>query len=178
MKRNLTITAILLVFLISCNTHTSDLKIGENNTIPTIDRSLAMKPPMGWNSWDCLGFDVNEEDVKATADYMAKKLNDLGYEYIVLDMNWYAAEGPAGADIVSPPYNMDEYGRLIPDTVKFPSSKSGRGFKPLAHYVHSLGLKFGIHILGGIPKEAVAADCLIKGTSIPSHGAGLYRISK
>ncbi len=162
----MTTAVILVMILISCNTHTSDLKIGDKNSIPPIDRTLAMKPPMGWNSWDCLGFDVNEEEVKATADYMAKNLKDLGYEYVVLDMNWYAAEGPAGADIVSPPYNMDEYGRLIPDTVKFPSSKGGRGFKPLADYVHSLDLKFGIHILGGIPKKAVAADCLIKGSSI------------
>jgi alpha-galactosidase len=148
-------------------TNQTDKKTGKDTgtTIPPINKSLALKPPMGWNSWDCLGFDVNEAEVKATADFMAKYLKDLGYEYVVLDMNWYASEGPAGADIVSPPYHMDEFGRLLPDTVKFPSSSGGKGFKPLADYLHSLGLKFGIHILGGIPKKAVDADCLIKGTS-------------
>jgi len=120
---------------------------------------------MGWNSWDCFGFDVNEAEVRATADFIDKHIKDLGYEYIVLDMNWYAPDWPAIKNSQSESYNMDSYGRLLPDTVKFPSSVNGQGFKPLADYIHSKGLKLGIHLLGGIPKKAVEKNCLIKGTS-------------
>lgn len=49
---------------------------------------------------------------------------------------------------------MDEYGRLLPCTDRFPSAKDGVGFRALADYVHGLGLKFGIHIMRGIPREA------------------------
>ena len=162
MIKNFLTAATIAVFCVAC-TNNADKS---SNAIPPIKKSLALKPPMGWNSWDCFGFDVNEAEVRANADFMAKNMKDLGYEYLVLDMNWYAGEGPAGASTVSPPYNMDEYGRLLPDTLKFPSSKGGAGFKPLIDYVHSLGLKFGIHVLGGIPQKAVDSDCLIKGTSI------------
>jgi alpha-galactosidase len=166
MNRSNCIAVISLMLCFACTDKSRETGKTEETVIPPIDKSLALKPPMGWNSWDCLGFDVNESEVRATADFMAKNLKDLGYEYVVLDMNWYAAEGPAGADIISPPYHMDQFGRLLPDTLKFPSSSGGRGFKPLTDYVHSLGLKFGIHLLGGIPKKAVDANCLIKGTSL------------
>jgi alpha-galactosidase len=135
-------------------------------TVPPINKSLALKPPMGWNSWDCFGFDVNEAEVKATADYMAKNLKLLGYEYIVLDMNWYAPYWSDIKDSQAASYHIDNYGRLQPDTIKFPSSCGGKGFKPLADYIHGLGLRFGIHILGGIPKKAVDANCPVKATSL------------
>jgi hypothetical protein len=60
---------------------------------------------------------------------------------------------------------MDGQGRLLPATNKFPSAANGRGFKPLADYIHSLGLKFGLHLMRGIPRQAVAAKTPIKGTS-------------
>jgi alpha-galactosidase len=135
------------------------------SVVPPINKSLALKPPMGWNSWDCFGFDVNEAEVRATAEFMAKNIKDLGYEYIVLDMNWYAPYWPQIKNSEASSYNLDHFGRLLPDTIKFPSSAGGKGFKPLADYIHSLGLKFGIHILGGVPKKAVDLDCPVKGTS-------------
>lgn len=156
------IIAMIAVFCVACNRKTEK----SSKAVPPIDKSLAQKPPMGWNSWDCLGFDVNEAEVKATADFMAENLKDLGYEYVVLDMNWYAPDYSTMKGAEDSLYHLDEFGRLLPDTVKFPSSAGGKGFKPLADYVHSLGLKFGIHILGGIPKKAVDANFLIKGTSL------------
>lgn len=153
-------------FLFSCTERTRAPVIKSEPVIPPKNISLALKPPMGWNSWDCFGFDVNEAEVKATADFMAKNMKALGYEYIVLDMDWYAPLWPDIKDFQAESYNIDSYGRLQPDTVKFPSSCGGKGFKPLADYIHSLGLKFGIHILGGVPKKAVDANCLIKGTSV------------
>lgn len=120
--------------------------------------------PMGWNSWDCYGAAVTEETVKQNADFMAKNLKKFGWEYIVVDIQW--SEPTA----VSNDYNpfadlcMDEYGRLIPAPNRFPSSENGNGFKPLADYVHSLGLKFGIHIMRGIPRQAVHKNLPVKGT--------------
>ena len=125
---------------------------------------LAKTSPMGWNSWDCYGAAVTEEIVRQNADYMAKNLKKYGWEYIVVDIQWYE---PKAVTHVYNPFTelcMDEYSRLIPDEKRFPSSAEGKGFKPLADYVHSLGLKFGIHIMRGIPRQAVHRNTKIKGT--------------
>ena len=125
-------------------------------------KSWAKTPPCGWNSWDCFGAGVNEEQLIANADYMAKHLKQYGWEYIVCDIQWYEPKA------CSNDYNnfaelcCDEYGRLIPAQNRFPSSKGGKGFKAIADYIHSLGLKFGIHIMRGIPRQAVHADLPIK----------------
>jgi len=128
--------------------------------------SLAKTPPLGWNSWNCFGMDVTDQQVRATADYMARNLKMHGWEYIVVDMGWYYSEGlnTNNFRMRKPPQYIDEYGRLIPNTGKFPSAAAGKGLKPLADYVHSLGLKFGIHIMRGIPWQAVEQNTLIKGT--------------
>jgi hypothetical protein len=128
--------------------------------------ALAKTPPMGWNSWDCFGVSVTEDEVKANADYMAKHLKPFGWEYVVVDLCWFAPD--AHKDNYKKPglaQSMDEYGRLIPAVNKFPSSAHGRGFKPLADYVHSLGLKFGIHIMRGVPVPAVEHNTPILGSS-------------
>ena len=120
--------------------------------------------PMGWNSWDCYGASVTEETVKKNADFMAKYLKEYGWEYIVVDIQWYE---PTATTHEYHPFTelcMDEYSRLIPAPNRFPSSAGGKGFAPLAEYVHSLGLKFGIHIMRGIPRQAVHQNGKIKGT--------------
>jgi len=119
---------------------------------------------MGWNSWDSYGTTVREEQVKANADAMARDLAKFGWHYVVVDIQWYEphAEGHdyrPGASL-----SMDEYGRLTPAVNRFPSAANGQGFKPLADYVHAEGLKFGIHIMRGIPRQAVEANLPIKGT--------------
>lgn len=124
-----------------------------------------MRAPMGWNSWDCYGAAVTEEIVRKNADYMAKHLKQYGWEYVVVDIQWYEPQS------VSHMYNaftdlcVDEYSRVIPAENRFPSSAGGKGFGPLAEYVHSLGLKFGIHIMRGIPRQAVHNNLAIKGSS-------------
>lgn len=127
-------------------------------------KSVALTPPMGWNSWDCYGASVTEAEVKGNAEYMAKNLKRYGWKYIVVDIQWY--ESGAKDSIYRPfvPLEMDEYSRLVPSSNRFPSSKDGKGFKPLTDYVHSLGLKFGIHIMRGIPRQAVHANTLIEGS--------------
>lgn len=127
---------------------------------------LAETPPMGWNSWDCFGMDITDEELKATADYMAKHLKKHGWEYVVLDMGWYYGDGlnTSNFRMKKPPQHIDEYGRLIPAIKEFPSSAGGKGLKPVADYVHSKGLKFGLHIMRGIPWQAVEQNTPIKGT--------------
>lgn len=125
----------------------------------------AMTPPMGWNSWDCFGTNVTEAEVRANAEFMAQHLKEFGWEYIVVDLAWYAPNvNNHNYKDSNIPLLMDEYGRLIPDVDRFPSSANGNGFKPLADYIHKLGLKFGIHIMRGIPWKAVQNKSPIKGT--------------
>lgn len=124
----------------------------------------ALTAPMGWNSWDCYGAAVTEDIVRRNAEFMAKHLKQYGWEYITVDIQWYEPlavthEYHPFAELV-----MDEYGRLLPAENRFPSAKGGKGFAPLAEYIHSLGLKFGIHIMRGIPRQAVHQNTPIKGT--------------
>lgn len=125
----------------------------------------ALTPPMGWNSWDCYGASVTEAEVRGNAEYMAEHLKRYGWDYVVVDIQWY--EPGANSSQYRPfvPLEMDEYSRLIPAENRFPSSHSGQGFKPLSDYIHGLGLKFGIHIMRGIPRQAVHLNTPIMGTS-------------
>lgn len=119
---------------------------------------------MGWNSFDCYDLAVTEDDVLGNAETIAKHLKPFGYEYVVVDMSWYdplsAAWGRSDVPLV-----MDEFGRLQPCPVKFPSSAGGKGFKPLADRIHALGLKFGFHIMRGLTKQAVRENTPIFGSA-------------
>ena len=126
------------------------------------------KPPMGWNSYDYYDTTVNEEQVRGNADYMAAHLKEYGWEYVVVDIAWYSYEtGEQRERFQYVPFchvEMDEYSRLLPCVKRFPSSADGKGFGPLADYVHGLGLKFGIHIMRGIPRQAAYQRTKILGT--------------
>ena len=119
---------------------------------------------MGWNSWDAYGTTVRESEVKANADAMAE-LKRYGWEYVVVDIQWYEPNAQAHGYRAGAQLTMDDHGRLVPAVNRFPSAKNGAGFKELAAYVHSRGLKFGIHILRGIPRQAVAQNTPIMGTT-------------
>jgi hypothetical protein len=137
---------------------------------------LAETPPMGWNSYNCYGSAVHEDEVKANADYMAKNLKQFGWQYVVVDFLW-SYDNPPGSNIGNPfqmkmqdgslvPWlTMDQWGRLTPQPNKFPSAWGGKGFTPLSAYIHGLGLKFGIHVMRGIPRQAVWAKSPVKGTN-------------
>ncbi|WP_335588093.1 glycoside hydrolase family 27 protein [Galbibacter orientalis] len=129
-------------------------------------KKWTVTPPMGWNSWDCYGPTVTEKEVKANADYMAEHLKSSGWKYIVVDIRWFVENTKVnGYNQTDPIYVLDEYGRYQPAVNKFPSAKNGKGFKELAAYIHSKGLKFGIHIMRGIPTKAVHDKLPIKGTN-------------
>lgn len=128
-------------------------------------KKWALTPPMGWNSWDCFGPTVVEEEVKQNADYMASKLAAYGWEYVVVDIRWFVENDKAGGyNQTNPIYVYDEYGRYTPALNRFPSAANGVGFKALADYVHNKGLKFGIHLMRGLPKVAAEKKLPVKGT--------------
>ncbi len=130
---------------------------------------VAKTSPMGWNSWDCYGAAVTEQIVRDNAKYMQENLLKYGYEYIVVDIQWYEPKA------ISHEYNnftelaMDEFSRLIPDEGRFPSSRNGAGFKPLADDIHEMGLKFGIHIMRGIPRQSTFVNSKILNTDLTAR---------
>jgi len=127
--------------------------------------SWAQTPPMGWNSWDGFATTVTEAQTRAQADVMKAKLAAHSWNLITVDIQWYEPNATGFDYHQGAKLEMDGQGRLLPATNKFPSAANGQGFKPLADYIHSLGLKFGLHLMRGIPRQAVAAKTPIKGTS-------------
>jgi len=127
---------------------------------------LAATPPMGWNSWDGYGTTIKEDQFKANAEWFAKRLKPFGWQYVVVDMEWFVTNPTPEGNSKNSQFSMDSYGRYTPAINRFPSSVSDAGFKPLAEYAHALGLKFGIHILRGIPKQAVEKNLPIAGSSL------------
>jgi len=120
--------------------------------------SWAKTPPMGWNSWDCFGAGVWQSNVIANADYMAAHLKPHGWDVVTIDIQWYeplahTTEYRKGAVL-----EMDANGRLLPAPNRFPMTKETRSFKPMADYLHAKGLKFGLHLMRGIPRQAVDRD--------------------
>jgi hypothetical protein len=137
----------------------------------------AATPPMGWNSYDAWGTSVTEDQVLANARYMKEHLLAHGWKYVVIDARWYDSVSPyddrnftrerAGAKLFT-----DDYGRLLPATNRFPSAINNTSFKPLADKIHAMGLKFGLHMMRGIPRQAVKAKTPIEGSSYTAAGAG------
>lgn len=138
-------------------------------TTPKKYHQWASTPPLGWNSWDCFGTTVTEQQVKEQADAMAKYLLPSGYNYLTVDIEWYEPESKGHSYDPKAILTMDEYGRLTPGLKKFPSAADGKGFKHLADYVHTKGLKFGIHIMRGIPRQAVEKNTPVLGTNVKAQ---------
>jgi hypothetical protein len=134
-------------------------------------QAWALTPPLGWNSWDSFGQAVTEGDVKANADFMAARLAKLGWRYVVVDIEWSEPQRLGPDYPVHSKSGIDAFGRFIPAESRFPSSAGGRGFKPLADAIHRQGLKFGVHIVRGIPRLAVERNTPIEGT--PFHAADI-----
>lgn len=125
---------------------------------------FAPTPPMGWNSWDCYGTTITEDQFKSNVDVMSSKLKKHGWQYAVVDIQWYEPNSKGFDYNPQAKLAMDAYGRLLPADNKFPSAKDGKGFKALAEYAHRKGLKFGIHLMRGIPRQAVEQNLPIFGT--------------
>ena len=135
--------------------------------------NLAPTPPMGWNSWDSYGLTVTEAEYKANVAWFHQHLQSLGWQYVVVDEGWYLRNpGQKGAE---QGFVMDADGRYVVADNRFPSAAGAAGFKPLADWVHARGLKFGLHIVRGIPREAVAKNLPIAGSTF--HAADAANIA-
>jgi alpha-galactosidase len=135
-------------------------------------KTLASTPPMGWNSWDSYGLTITEEQFRANVAVEAARLKPAGFTYAVVDEGWYLAN-PESADKhpEALQYRTDEYGRYQPALNRFPSATSTSGFAAVAQSVHAQGLKFGIHIIRGVPKSAVKANLPVANSGF--HAADL-----
>lgn len=127
--------------------------------------ALAPRPPMGWNSWNSFATTITEAQARETARIMAATLLPFGYDVFTIDIQWYEPDASSYTYNRDPMPAMDDHGRLIPAPNRFPSSAGGVGFARLAAECHALGLKFGIHLMRGIPRRAVERNLPILGTS-------------
>ena len=148
LRRPLFLATCLLAFAFSCPVAPA--------------QQLAATPPMGWNSWDAYGLTINEAQFRDNTQALAA-LKEYGWQYSVVDEGWYMQD-PFAATVATRKYVWDKNGILIPAADRFPSAADGKGFKPLADWVHSLGLKFGVHIMRGIPRQVVDENLPIAGT--------------
>ncbi|KAH1251002.1 Alpha-galactosidase A [Glycine max] len=125
----------------------------------------ASLPPRGWNSYDSFCWTISEEEFLQSAEIVSQRLKAHGYQFVVVDYLWYrkkvtgAYPDSLGFDVI------DEWGRMLPDPGRWPSSIGGKGFSDVANRVHSLGLKFGIHVMRGISTQAVNANTPILDTT-------------
>lgn len=132
---------------------------------------LALTPPLGWNSYDAFGDSVLESEMLANAVWLKEHLQPFGWDTVVVDFRWYDSKAD-GIRVQNPEgVTIDEYGRCVPPANRFPSAANGAGFKPLADRIHSMGLKFGIHIMRGIPRMAVSRNLPIHGSKFTASEA-------
>jgi alpha-galactosidase len=165
---------VLIIFALSI-LGISSKSFADESSYPATENpafwAWAPTPPMGWNSWDAFATTITEDQAKAETDYMAEHLASHGWQYIVVDIEWYEGEATGFDYHDGAKLTMDEYGRLLPALNRFPSAANGAGFKPLADYVHAKGLKFGVHMMRGIPRQAVDQNTSILGTN--DHAADI-----
>lgn len=153
----------------------------KDNRVTSSIGDWAIKPPMGWNSYDAYHGSVTEKQFLECVEAVHKQLLPFGYNYVTIDFCWFNP-GPADWDPISnwrtiglqqeqdksgnfsPLLTMDAFGRLLPSPNRFPSARENRGFKRISDEVHRKGMKFGIHIMRGIPRQAVAMNTQILGT--------------
>lgn len=186
MKKRTFLSLVLSVLLV----HTAQAVTPVSKNAPEQKQAyakgcVAPTPPMGWNSFDAYDCRINEKEFKNIVDYLAQNLKQHGWEYAVIDYCWFN-DNPGGWNNPNKRYGhpdirldshgkpidrlcMDEYSRLIPSVKRFPSSANGKGFKPIADYVHSKGMKFGIHIMRGIARQAYFQKSRIMGSKATAY---------
>ncbi len=152
--------------------------------------SVAPTPPMGWNSWDSYGLTITEAQFRANVDVLRTRLKPFGWQYAVIDEGWFLVnpqDRPTPDKLV---YAIDEHGRYVPVEARFPSAgvagakvaeASAPGMLParveetsfaaLGAWVHAQGLKFGIHIVRGIPRASVDRNLPVADSSFHAEDA-------
>jgi alpha-galactosidase len=170
---NSSLRYLTAALLIACNLFFPPNTLTAQETLNT-SKSVAPTPPLGWNSWDSYGLRINEQQFRDNVEALATKLKPFGYTYAVIDEGWYMLnpEDRPKPEVLK--YALDENGRFIPVTDRFPSAvQNGKnaGFRDLASSVHSKGIKFGVHIIRGIPRESVARNLPIEGSAFKAQDA-------
>ncbi len=146
-------------------------------------QKVAAAPALGWNSWDAYGLTITEPQFRANVDVLTKVLKPFGWEYAVIDEGWFLENPQARPTPEKLIYAIDTHGRYVPVPARFPSagragsaSPAGAGitipatlqetgFAALGSYVHAQGLKFGIHIVRGIPRASVQRNLPIEASA-------------
>jgi len=175
LKSRCNIVLVALAFLVSMSVA---IRVWAQTDRPKLPfYSFASTPPMGWNSYDAFGDTVTEDQVLANAKYVKKNLLSHGWNYIVIDFRWYDPDPPGNDFLLNKlrtgaKLPADSFGRLLPAENRFPSSANGNGFKPLADRLHKMGLKFGVHYMRGIPRQAVLARTPIANSEFTAADAG------
>lgn len=126
---------------------------------------IAPKPPLGWNSFDSYGVYLHEKAAMENLEAMGKHLQPYGYEYFVIDNGWFGEYQLKPGTLYplekhASDVRLNESGHVIASKTYFPG-----GLKPIIDRCHELGLKFGIHMMRGIPRKAYDMNLPIKGTS-------------
>lgn len=149
---------IILFTLSFTQNQSSAQKLGDNQNLNQ------GSPYLGWNSYDCYGSNINETLTLENLEAFIQKLKPYGYEYFVLDAGWFrhydlkpGETWPTDGD--KSYLNIDKFGRFIPSEILFP-----KGFKEIIDQAHKHGIKFGLHMMRGIPREAVWKNLPVKGT--------------
>jgi alpha-galactosidase len=167
------IVGILISLTVSISA-VADLQTGPpQSSTPPSHWQFAPVPPMGWNSYDAFGDSVTEQEILANARYLQQKLLKHGWRYVVVDYRWYDPTACSNdlSDRAGVPLSADRFGRLTPAANRFPSAADGKGFKPLADQLHGMGLRFGIHVMRGIPRQSVQRNTPIEGSSFTAADA-------
>jgi alpha-galactosidase len=136
--------------------------------------NLAPTPPLGWNSWDCYGMTITEAELLANARVMREKLYPLGFRYVVMDAGWFNPRPELARKDQTPEVELDEFGRLRPVVSRFPSAAVDRGLTSVSRALHAQDLRFGLHMMRGIPRAAVERNTPILGT--PFHARDVARL--
>jgi len=112
------------------------------------------KPPLGWNSFNGYGVYLPKDSARENLEAMARLLQPYGYEYFVVDNGWFGEHRLKPGTLYplekhTGDIRIDEFGRVLPSRTYFPS-----GLRPLIERCHELRLKFGLHLMRGIPRKS------------------------
>ncbi len=163
-------TLFLVIGLVDA-TASAQVTANSTETLTPAFHSWSPTPPMGWNSWDCFGAGVTEKQTLDNADFIHKNLQSHGWTIVTVDIQWYEPLAHTDRYRKNAVLEMDANGRLLPAANRFPMTAQTRSFKPLADALHAQDLKFGLHLLRGIPRQAVAQNLPILGTNF--HAADI-----
>lgn len=108
-----------------------------------VGQKICLTPPLGWNSWNVWGCDIDENKIRDAADAMVESgLINYGWQYINIDDCWMVRKPESTIEGKPEKPVRDSEGNILCNEF-FPDMKA------LTDYIHSLGLKVGTYISPG-----------------------------